>query len=141
MSGPRDRGTGRGLRVAARIGLWSLVLWTGAMAAAALAGPQALGGVAAGGALTLCSYAVHLALTRSWMSGRARRSARVYLWFLWLLKWPLVCAVLYAALSTNLAAPSWLCLGVGIVPIAATLFALYALLGGGGLGRAQGEIA
>jgi hypothetical protein len=139
MSGPRDKADGRGLQPATRIGLWSLVLWGGAAAGAAWAGPEAVGGVATGGAVTLCSYAIHLGLARSWAFGRRRRSARAYLWFLWLLKWPLVGSLLYVSLRTGFAAPGWICAGAGIVPVAATLFALRVLLRGTSFGPARGE--
>ncbi len=125
--------------MAERIGLWSLALWAAATLGAAFAGRQAAGGVAAGGAIMLCSYALHLALARAWMRRGPGRSARVYLWFLWLLKWPIVVGVLWAVLSTGFASPAWPCAGTALVPAVATLFALRAAACRGRIAPAQGE--
>jgi hypothetical protein len=139
MGGSLDRAGRWDLGLAERIGLWSLALWVAATLGAAFAGRQAAVGVAAGGAIMLCSYVLHLALARVWMRRGPGRSARVYLWFLWLLKWPIIVGVLWAVLSTGSASPAWLCAGTAVVPAAATLFALRAAACRSRLASAQGE--
>ena len=103
---------------------WSLALWLAAIAAAFPAGAAAARGVALGGAITLASLALHLALASRWGRQQQPRSARAYLWFLWLAKWPLVGTALWYCLTRGLASPVWVCVGAAVVPTVATALAL-----------------
>ena len=118
------------LRMAERVGMWSAAVWSLAVLAALGAGPGRALGLAAGGGLTLGFFALHLALARQWIEPARRRSARVYLWLLWLVKWPAAATLLYLSLKSGWADPIWLCLGAGTVPLVATAFALRMLLRG-----------
>ena len=121
------------LGTAERVGMWSAAVWSLAVLASLGAGPSRAFGLAAGGAITLGFFALHLALARQWTAPSRRRSARIYLWFVWLVKWPACATLLYLALASASADPVWLCLGTGIVPLVATAFALRMLL----IGRAR----
>lgn len=112
------------LRMAERVGMWSAALWSLAVLATLGAGADKALGIAIGGGITLGFFVLHLALARQWMAPARRRSARIYLWFVWLLKWPASGTLLYLALTSGWADPIWLCLGAGIVPLAATAVAL-----------------
>ncbi|HUU55363.1 MAG TPA: hypothetical protein VMY87_10640 [Armatimonadota bacterium] len=118
------------LGTAQRVGMWSAVVWSLAALAALGAGPGRALGLAVGGGITLGFFALHLALARQWIAPARRRSARIYLWFVWLVKWPASGTLLYLALTSGYADPVWLCLGAGIVPLVATVFALQMLLRG-----------
>jgi len=112
------------LRMAERVGVWSAVVWSLAVLATLGAGADKALGLAIGGGITLGFFVLHLALARQWIAPTRRRSARIYLWFVWLLKWPASGTLLYLALTSGWADPVWLCLGAGIVPLAATAVAL-----------------
>ncbi|MCJ7752237.1 MAG: hypothetical protein MUQ65_14315 [Armatimonadetes bacterium] len=118
------------LGTAERVGMWSAAVWSLAVLAALTAGPGRALGLAAGGGITLGFFALHLALARQWTAPTRRRSARIYLWFVWLVKWPACGTLLYLALTSGWADPIWLCLGAGIIPLVATAFALRMLLRG-----------
>ena len=118
------------LGTAERVGMWSAVVWSVAVLAALGAGPGRALGLAAGGGITLGFFALHLTLARQWIAPTRRRSARVYLWLLWLVKWPAAATLLYLALKSGWADPIWLCLGAGTVPLVATALALRMLLPG-----------
>ena len=124
------------LRLAERVGLWSAALWSLAVLAALGAGTAQAFGLAVGGGFTLGFLALHLALARQWIAPSRRRSARIYLWLVWLVKWPAAGTLLYLALKSGLADPIWLCLGAGVVPLVATVFAARMLV----LGRARRPI-
>ncbi len=113
---------------AERVGIWSAALWSAAVLLALPAGAGRALGLAIGGGFTLGFLALHLALARQWIAPTRRRSARVYLWAVWLVKWPAAGTLLYLAFRSGLADPAWLCLGAGIVPLVATVFAARALL-------------
>lgn len=115
------------LRFVTRIGTASAALWAAAILAALRYGPGAAAGIAIGGALTLASFALHVVLARHWL-GQARPSGRLYLWALWLIKWPTVGALLYFPVTSGLAPSFWLCVGAAIIPTTAIIFALPALL-------------
>lgn len=121
-----------GLGTAELVGMWSAVVWSLAVLAALGAGPGRALGLAAGGGITLGFFALHLALARQWIAPTRRGSARIYLWFVWLVKWPACGTLLYLALTSGRADPIWLCLGAGIVPLTATALALHMLLRGRG---------
>lgn len=112
------------LRMAERVGVWSAAVWSLAVLATLGAGADKALGLAIGGGITLGFFVLHLALARQWIAPTRRRSARIYLWFVWLLKWPASGTLLYLALTSGWADPVWLCLGAGIVPLAATAVAL-----------------
>ena len=118
------------LRMAERVGMWSAAVWSLAVLAALGAGADKALGIATGGGVTLGFFVLHLALARQWIAPTRRRSARIYLWFVWLVKWPACGTLLYLALTSGWADPIWLCLGAGIIPLVATAFALRMLLRG-----------
>lgn len=93
------------------------------------AGPRAVAGAALGGAISVGSLLLHRALV-SWRA-RWRRPADAKLWAAWMAKWPLVAGLLYAALRGELVSPLWLCLGIGLVPLAATAVVVRAVLADG----------
>jgi hypothetical protein len=100
-------------------------VWAAAIIAAAPAGAAAATGVALGGGITLASLALHLSLAAQWRRRlQPRRSARIYLWFLWLAKWPLVGTALWYCLTRGVASPVWVCVGAAVVPAVATALAL-----------------
>ena len=104
---------------------WSFVVWLAGIGAALPAGAAPARGVALGGGITLASLALHLSLTSRWSRPRQRRrSARIYLWFLWLAKWPLVGTALWYCLTRGVASPAWVCVGAAVVPAVATALAL-----------------
>jgi len=104
--------------------MWSAAVYSLAVLATLGAGADKALGLAIGGGITLGFFVLHLALARQWIAPTRRRSARIYLWFVWLLKWPASATLLYLALTSGWADPVWLCLGAGIVPLAATAVAL-----------------
>ena len=106
------------------MGMWAAALWFLAVIAALGVGADKALGVAIGGGITLGFFRLHLALARQWLAPTRRRSARIYLWFVWLLKWPISGTLLYLALTSGWADPIWLCLGAGVVPLAVTAVAL-----------------
>ena len=112
------------LRMAERVGMWSAAVWSLAVLATLGAGADKALGIATGGGVTLGFFVLHLALARQWIAPTRRRSARIYLWFVWLVKWPASGMLLYLAINSGWADPIWLCLGAGIVPLAATAVAL-----------------
>jgi hypothetical protein len=119
-----DRSLGdNGLSFVRRIGTASALLWVVAILGALPHATGAAAGLAIGGALTLGFFALHLALARRWLR-QSRPSGRLYLWALWLVKWPAVGAVLYLAITSGLADPLWLCVGAAIIPLTTTIFAL-----------------
>ena len=124
------------LRLAERVGIWSAAVWSLAVLAALGVGTGEAFGLAVGGGFTLGFLALHLALARQWIAPTRRRSARVYLWLLWLVKWPAAATILYLALTSGWADPIWLCLGAGTVPLVATVFAARMFM----LGRARRPI-
>ena len=124
------------LRTAERVGMWSTAVWSLAVLATLGAGADKALGLAIGGGFTLGFLALHLALARQWIAPTRRRSARIYLWFLWLVKWPAAATILYLALKSGWADPIWLCLGAGTVPLVATVFAARMFM----LGRARRPI-
>jgi hypothetical protein len=118
------------LGTAERVGIWSAAIWSLSVLAALPAGPDKALGLAAGGGIILGFFALHLALARQWTAHPRPRFARIYLWFIWLLKWPACGLLLYLAIASGRAHPIWLCLGAGIVPLVATTLALRMLLRG-----------
>jgi len=123
---------------------WSLAVWLAAIVAALPAGAAAAGGIALGGGITLVSLALHLSLASQWGRPRQRRrSARIYLWFLWLAKWPLVGTALWYCLTRGMASPVWVCVGAAVVPAVATALALRSWPRGasGGADQPAGRLA
>lgn len=83
-------------------------------------------GAALGSGMSLGSLVLYYALTRLWLRPSPRRTGRVVAWLAWALKWPLLLTLLWWAvcrLQTNLA---WLCIGVGVVPMAILMVAGWA---------------
>jgi hypothetical protein len=111
----------------AKVGWWSLAVWSALVIGALVVGPTAAAGVALGGGMTLGFLALHLSLVRLWARPRRHWSARAYLWFLWLAKWPLVGTALWFCLKGGLVSPVWICAGAAIVPTVATLVAVRTL--------------
>jgi hypothetical protein len=124
------------LRMAERVGMWSAAVWCLALLATLGAGADKALGFAIGGGITLGFFALHLALARQWMAPARRRSARIYLWLVWIVKWPAAATLLYLALTSGWADAIWLCLGAGTVPLVATAFAARTFM----LGRARRPI-
>lgn len=112
------------LRSVAKVGWWSLAVWAVAVAGALPIGANAAVGVLVGGGITLAFLALHLSLASLWARPRRHWSARAYLWFLWVAKWPLVGAALWYCLKAGVASPVWVCAGAALVPVVATVSAL-----------------
>jgi hypothetical protein len=104
--------------------------WALLVVAAIPAGLRAVGGATLGGAISVGSLLLHLGLVRRRARWR-RRAADARLWAAWLAKWPVVAGVLYATLRGDLVSPLWLCLGIGLVPVAATALVVRAILADG----------
>jgi hypothetical protein len=111
-----------------RVGLWSLVAWAFATAGLAAVDRVAAAGIAFGGGLSLGLFALHRSTLALWRAAPTRRRARVCIWTIWALKWPLVASLLFAAVRSEYASPVWICVGAGLVPGVATLVALWTLL-------------
>lgn len=105
------------------IWLSSLVAWLLLIMCAFMAGRREAAGAALGGAIILSLFALHLQLAQVWLQSRAR-AARVCLWLLCFLKWPLVVVALFLALRADSVAPVWVCVGAGVVPAVATVTGL-----------------
>ena len=116
-----------GLRLVEKVGWWSLALWSAALIGALRIGAPAALGLALGGGIMLGFLALHLSLARLWGRPKRRWSARAYLWFLWLVKWPVVGTALWFSLNSGQASPVWVCVGATLVPVVATLIAVRAL--------------
>jgi hypothetical protein len=114
------------LSLARTVWLSSLVLWVAVVAGALGAGVSAAVGAALGGAIILALFAIHLLLARAWLRSGAQ-FARVCLWALCCLKWPLVGLALFAGIRADIAAPVWICVGASVVPIVATAAGLLML--------------
>ncbi len=127
MSGGGRRSDWGDLRPARRVWVWSLVVWLGLALAALALGPHAAAGVVVGGGIVLASFAIHMALARAWLGSDRRRGARWYLWALWLVKWPLIAAILYVSIRMGFASPVWVCAGAAVVPLMATATAIRTL--------------
>ncbi len=115
------------LGLAAKAGWWSLAVWAAAVIGASLLGARAGVGVAVGGGIMIAFLGLHLALARLWGRPGRHWSARVYLWFLWVAKWPLIGTALWLCLKHGWASPVWVCVGVAIVPAVATVMGLMML--------------
>ena len=107
----------------AKVGWWSLAVWVAAVLGALLLSAPAAGGVALGGGITLGFLALHLSLVGFWARPRPHWSARVYLWVLWLAKWPLIGTALWLCLRSGWVSPVWVCAGAAVVPVVATVMA------------------
>ncbi len=116
--------------LARSVGTWSLIAWLLVTAGLALADRSAAAGVACGGAASLGLFSLHRLLMPAWRHAQGRRKARRWLWAIWVVKWPLVGALLYLSLSVARAAPGWVCAGAGLVPAVATAMALRAAVWG-----------
>ncbi len=127
MSGGGRESDWADLRPARRVLVWSLLVWSGLALAALALGPRAAAGVAVGGGIVLGSFAIHMGLARAWLGSERRRRARFYLWALWLVKWPLIAAILYVSIRTGFASPLWVCVGTAVVPLMATATAIRTL--------------
>lgn len=113
------------LKLAKRTGLNALLLWLAVVGGLWAFFPREAAGVLLGGGLTLFFLAIHLSLAQSWLRPGPRRWVRLYLWGVWLVKWPLVVALLWFGIKTEWASPIGLCLGAAIIPLTATAMALF----------------
>jgi hypothetical protein len=114
--------------VTGRVSLWCLIAWVLASAGLAAADSRAAIGFSSGGAVSLGIFSLHRSLVRWWWCKSDRRKARVWLWIIWVMKWPLVGTFLYCALKTGRVAPEWICVGAGLVPAMATIAAVQSLV-------------
>lgn len=112
------------LRLAERAGFSALVLWLVAVGGMLSVSTRGAAGLLLGGGLTLSFLALHLALAKTWLRPGPRRWVRLYLWGIWLVKWPLVAGLLWFGIKTGWASPIGLCAGAGIIPLVATVMAL-----------------
>ena len=103
--------------------MWAL----GAVALLSFDQPAAMG-FALGGGIGVGLFLAQRSLAGLWARPLGRRRARLWLWAIWAVKWPLVGTTLYLALRGGLAAPVWICVGAGLVPGMATILCLVGLL-------------
>ncbi|NIM06099.1 MAG: hypothetical protein GTO55_07345 [Armatimonadetes bacterium] len=85
-------------------------------------GPKAAGGVAAGAGLGIAS----LLLLQSLVSRacKAKRPKR-WLWALWVVKFPILCTLLYFLIGREWVSPVGFCVGVGVVPLVLVVSGLW----------------
>jgi len=114
------------------IGLVSLVMW-GALALWGLGtlallplDARAACGMAVGGGIGLGTLALYRALVKAWVRPDRWRRGRFVLAGIWLVKWPVLGALLYLALKEWRVSPVWVCVGVGLVPAVVTAVAVWA---------------
>jgi hypothetical protein len=113
-------------RLVERVLAWAVIAWVAASGAAWAVGASAAAGVALGGAVSLGSLLCYRTWVNAWL--RPRRRAKVALWLLSLVKWPLLVGLFYVAIKQGWAQPGWLCVGVSLVPAVTVGLALRALL-------------
>lgn len=103
---------------------WSVAVWALGTAVLLILDRRAALGFALGGGIGVGLFLVQGSLAGLWAGPRGRRRARLWLWAILAVKWPLVGTALYLALRAGLAAPLWICVGAGLVPGVATMLCL-----------------
>jgi hypothetical protein len=111
-----------------KVGIGAAASYLAALLAGAWHSAAMAGGIALGGGFALALFLLYRALAGAMLSGLSRRRALTLFWLVWAIKWPALCAALYFAFKTQLAAPVGVALGAGLLPAVALLLVLRALL-------------
>ena len=111
-----------------KVGLGALVVYLTAVPAVAVFNRPLAVGIALGGGFVLGLMGLYRALAPAMFAAPEARRSRVIFWIAWLLKWPVMGAVLFFAFRSRLAAPMGVGLGAGIVPAVAVALVFRALL-------------
>jgi hypothetical protein len=104
----------------------ALLLWGLLVVGALGAGRPAVTGVLLGGGISIGSFEFYRLLGAALLQPERVRRARIWLYLIWMVKWPALWLLLYWAIGDGQVALEWLCLGLGAVPAALMLLALCA---------------
>jgi len=124
--------------LAGRVGRWALASWLAATLGMLAVDRGAAASLALGGAVSLGSFGFHGLVVKVLLRPGVSRLARVGLWLVWLLKWPVLGVGLWVALQSSWMSLLWLCLGLGVVPAVTTALVVKSLAAEGWPGKLAG---
>jgi len=103
----------------------ALMVWALGMVCLLPISARAAAGVTVGGGISVGMVVLYRALVNTWVRPDRWRRGRFALLGVWLVKWPVVGALLYFAMKDWQVSPLWLCAGVGLVPAVVTAVAVW----------------
>jgi len=85
---------------------------------------SALRGVLLGGGISIGSLELYRLVANALLHPERHRRARMWLYLVWVVKWPALWVLLYWAMGDGGVSPESLCMGLGVVPAAVTVLAV-----------------
>lgn len=112
----------------ARMSRWGAVVFVASTLVAACLDSRLAAGLGIGGGITLAIFHLHRRLAPALLGSPTRRRWRALFWAIWLVKLPVIGALLHLAFKAGVAAPVGVALGAGTLPAVATVIAVRAVL-------------